>query len=140
MGTFKLGSSSLRRLEGVDDELVECVKRALSKSKYDMTVAWRGGLRTAEQQREIFDREKSKCDGYEIKSYHQTGLAVDVIPIGDIAAAYKNTRTLNHFARLMMSEWQLMLMEGSASGYMIWGGTFGRTGWDKPHYEIHREC
>ena len=136
---YRFGTKSLKRIEGVDDEIVECAKRALARSRYDMTIPWMGGLRTAEEQRDIFDEGHSKCDGYEVKSHHQSGLAIDVIPyVTDGRDPYSMTREMNHFARLMLEEWQSMLMECNASGIMVWGGTFGRTGWDKPHFEIHR--
>ena len=43
---------------------------------------------------------------------------------------------MNYFARMMYINWQEMIEDGEADGVMIWGGTFGETGWDKPHYEI----
>ena len=73
--TFKLSKTSLGRLEGVDERLVECVKLALTKSTVDFGVA--SGMRTAEEQNELFKAGLSKCDGYEKLSYHQSGKAVD---------------------------------------------------------------
>ncbi len=134
---YKFGRGSLKRAEGVNPDLIECAKRALSRSKYDMTIPWMGGVRSAEDQHKIYLDGNSKCDGYENLSYHQTGNAIDVIPVGNIEAAYKNTRALNYFARLMLEEWQDMLTYGEATGIMVWGGTFGSTGWDKPHFEVH---
>ena len=73
--TFKLSKTSLGQLEGVDERLVECVKLALTKSTVDFGVA--SGMRTAEEQNELFKAGLSKCDGYEKLSYHQSGKAVD---------------------------------------------------------------
>lgn len=130
---YKWGASSISRMEGVDLMLVECAARALARSKYDMTIPWMGGIRTDREQHDIFKEGNSKCDGYNIKSYHQSGNALDVIPVDK---GYKNTRAMNHFARLMLEEWQKMLRAGEVDKVMIWGGTFGSQGWDKPHYEI----
>jgi len=131
---FEFGKRSNRFADGVDDKLFTCAKRALSKSKYDMMVAWRGGLRTAEIQKELYDLKKSKADGYEKLSYHQTGNALDLIPVSkdekEIARAY------NHFAQLMFKEWQTMLKALEVTETLNWGGLFGSTGWDKPHWEV----
>lgn len=36
----------------------------------------------------------------------------------------------------MLINWQELLYEKRIEGVMIWGGTFGDTGWDPAHYEI----
>ena len=132
---FKFGNTSKRRSEYVNNDLVLCAELALSESKYDMTIPWMGGLRTDKEQNDIFKEGNSKCDGYDIKSYHQSGNALDIIPV---QGKYKNTRALNHFANLMLCTWQKLLSEGKVKGIITWGGTFGSQGWDKPHYEIHK--
>ena len=130
---YKFGERSYRRIEGVNQDLVNCAEIALSKSRYDMMIPWMGGVRTPEEQNAIFLDGNSKCDGYKIKSYHQSGNAIDLIPVDK---KYKNTRGLNHFANLMLITWQELLIKGDAKGLMTWGGTFGSQGWDKPHFEI----
>ncbi|MCS7231757.1 MAG: hypothetical protein RMJ67_06435 [Elusimicrobiota bacterium] len=35
-------------------------------------------IRSAEEQKRLFDKGLSKCDGYKIKSKHQLGLAIDI--------------------------------------------------------------
>ena len=131
---YEFGTKSRERMRGVNPLLIECVDRALAQSKYDMTIPWMGGLRTAEDQKAIFDEGNSKCDGYDKKSYHQTGDALDVIPVGK--EPYNNTRVMNHFANQMLNVWQTMIIEGKTTKLMRWGGTFGASGWDKPHFEI----
>lgn len=131
--SYKWGGGSARRMKDVNRDLVECATRALTKSRYDMTIPWMGGVRTDREQNDIFKEGNSKCDGYKIKSYHQTGNALDIIPVDK---GYKNTRAMNYFANLMLITWQEMLIEGSAKGLLTWGGTFGSQGWDKPHYEV----
>ena len=137
---YKFGKRSMQRLEGVNPHLVECAKRALAESRFDMTIPHLGGKRTPEEQKDCFDRGTSKCDGYIKLSYHQAeaadngyGNAIDVIPVD---GGYENTRGLNEFARLMSINWQEGLISGEFEGVLIWGGTFGRTGWDKPHHEV----
>lgn len=75
--TFKLSSRSLSRLEGLDERLVNVVKRAIQLTTVDFGVT--SGLRTAEEQNELFKRGASQCDGYKKKSYHQSGKAVDLV-------------------------------------------------------------
>lgn len=131
--TYKWGAGSINRMEGVDLMLVECATRALAKSRYDMTIPWMGGLRTDREQHDIFKEGNSKCDGFKIKSYHQSGNAIDVIPVNK---GYKGIREMNYFANLMLKEWQSMLLKGEVDKLMTWGGTFGANSWDRPHYEI----
>lgn len=75
---YTLGGKSLSRLAGVDDRLVTCVKKAIEITECDFSVT--DGLRTAEQQNALFQKGASKKDGYVDKSFHQTGLAVDLVP------------------------------------------------------------
>ena len=131
---YKFGTTSKKRMQGVDPLLLECAERALALSKFDMSIPWMGGLRTAEEQNAIFKDGNSKFDGYEKKSYHQSGKAIDIIPVGK--EPYNNTRAMNHYANLMLFVWQIMIREGKTDKIMRWGGTFGASGWDKPHYEI----
>lgn len=69
---FKFGSSSLKKLEGVDKRLVEVLKEAISISPIDFTVV--EGLRTLERQKELVREGRSKT----MKSKHIDGNAVDV--------------------------------------------------------------
>jgi len=75
--TFKLSKRSLKRLEGVDEGLREVVFHAISITKIDFGVTC--GLRTASQQKQLFDRKASQCDGVVKKSKHQSGNAVDLV-------------------------------------------------------------
>ena len=42
-------------MQGINPILIEFANRLIKKSKYDLTIPWRGGLRTAEEQKEIFN-------------------------------------------------------------------------------------
>lgn len=139
---YTFGERSNQRREGVNPLLIECSDRALSESRYDMTIPWMGGVRTAEEQNEIFKAGNSKCDGYDKLSYHQPEAspgpwsdALDVIPVG--SNPYAKYRELNHFAQCMYRVWQKMIEEGRTEGYILeWGGLWGESGWDKPHWQI----
>lgn len=136
-------------MEGVYPPLVECAKMTISDSIYDITVPWLGGVRTVEEQKDCFDRGASKCDGVNDLSYHQIeatpfnpyGMALDLQPVGwSKMSASQLSRRQNYIARLMLINWQELVFhyaqEGVDIGVMIWGGTFGSKGWDKPHFEV----
>lgn len=145
---YRWGSSSKGRMQGVSPYLIECANNTILESKYDLTIPWMGGLREAQEQNDIFKEGHSKCDGFQVLSYHQKeasdtgfGMALDIRPVGWSKMDKKSLdRCGNYIARLMLINWQELVFkyaqEGVDIGVMIWGGTFGATGWDKPHFEI----
>jgi len=78
MSNFKLSNRSLRRLEGVNPKLINLLLLAIKRTPVDFGVAWMGGLRTAEEQNQLFKEGYSQRDGYEKISNHQLGDAVDL--------------------------------------------------------------
>ena len=70
---FSLSSRSLKKLEGVDDTLVEVVKEAIKLTKVDFGVTY--GLRTLEEQQKLYDSGRSQT----MKSKHLDGRAVDLV-------------------------------------------------------------
>ena len=78
---FKLGKTSLARLQGVDETLVNVVKRAIEISEVDFTVM--EGVRTLERQRELYAQGRTapgKIVTWTMKSRHIEGKAVDLVP------------------------------------------------------------
>lgn len=71
--TFKLSQRSLDRLDGVDEQLVGVVNRAISITKVDFGVIC--GLRTEAEQRALVARGASQT----MKSKHLEGNAVDLM-------------------------------------------------------------
>lgn len=71
----------LERLKGIDKRLIDVCIEAFKNSPYPFGIPRDGGLRTAERQKELFDKKRSKADGYKNKSYHQTGKAFDIYAI-----------------------------------------------------------
>ena len=76
--TFKLSERSLSRAEGVNLKLINLILLAIRRTPIDFGVAWMGGLRTEEQQNQLFREGYSQCDGYEKISKHQSGNAIDL--------------------------------------------------------------
>jgi len=71
--SFNLSSRSLKKLEGVDNTLVEVVKEAINLTKVDFGVTF--GMRTLEEQQKLYDSGRSQT----MKSKHLDGRAVDLV-------------------------------------------------------------
>jgi len=71
--SFQLSSRSLSKLEGVNEDLVEVVKDAISLTKVDFGVTY--GLRTLEEQKRLVAEGRSQT----MKSKHLEGRAVDLV-------------------------------------------------------------
>ena len=124
--SYKYGDRSTRRMQGVNNDLVDCAVKALAECPYDMTIPWMGGVRTAKEQNDIYKTGASTKDGYDKKSYHQSGNALDIIPVmKDCEKSYRK------FAGLMFTIWQ---REGY-KGILQWGGHWANF-IDKPHWQV----
>jgi len=71
--SFKLSERSLDRLKGVDQKLVDVVKRAIDLTEIDFGVT--EGLRTLSRQQELVEKGASQT----LKSKHLGGRAVDLV-------------------------------------------------------------
>lgn len=81
--TYNLGTKSRAELKGVAPQLVSVVELAIRNTEQDFTVF--DGIRTAQDQRALYNRGASQRDGYRKKSKHQIqssgyGEAVDLVP------------------------------------------------------------
>ena len=76
-GGFVLSDKSIQKLDGVKDDLVRVVKRAIEISDTDFAVI--EGLRTKERQAYLVKKGASKT----MNSKHLTGDAVDIAPLID---------------------------------------------------------
>lgn len=125
---FKFSERSKQRREGVDPRLIAISDLALLISPIDFGIPEHGGLRTAEQQKCLFDDGKSKCDGTRRKSRHQSGKALDFYAFVDGKASWDR----EHLAIVAAAH----LQAASMLGYQLqWGGL-----WDSfpdfPHLEL----
>ena len=78
---FKLSQRSLNRLVGVNENLVNVVKRAIEISEVDFMFI--EGLRTKLRQEELYAQGRTKPGKvvtWTMKSKHIDGLAVDIAP------------------------------------------------------------
>lgn len=136
---YQWGKTSLERMKGIDERLVKVLFRAIRIASkkldgVDMSIPEFGGLRTADEQNKLFENGFSKCDGYEKKSYHQSGKAIDVIPYikGKNVYSMKKTEQELYFHKVAVC----MLEASNKEGVRLdWGGNW-KGFMDRPHFEI----
>ena len=92
----KFGSRSKKNLKGVKSELINVLNKVVKD--YDITVT--EGLRSGERQQELYAQGRSKLDGVNRKSKHQTGMAVDIAPY---PIDYSDTKGFYYLAGIMMA-------------------------------------
>ncbi len=130
---YKFGSRSIKRMEGVDQALVDVAVRALEISSnridgIDFTIPKYGGLRTAKDQKKLFDRGASRADGVTNKSRHQLGKALDVIAYVDGSASFED----EHLHKVAVC---MLQAANELNVKLEWGGHW-KTFKDLPHYQI----
>lgn len=121
---FKLGPTSLLRLEGVHPDLVKVVERAIQLTEVDFTVL--EGLRARERQAELLKAGATTT----MNSRHLTGHAVDLGALvggkvrWDWPLYYKIAAAMKEAAKEL-------------NVAIVWGGDW-RTFKDGPHFELDR--
>jgi len=124
---FKLSKSSKKNMEGVHYTLQAVANRAIEITKVDFGIPETGGLRSADVQHVLYLEGSSKCDGYKVKSYHQTGRALDFF-------AYDGGATWDDLKLAMVAT--AFLQAASELGVKLkWGGNF-KSFKDFPHVEL----
>ncbi len=125
---FRFSKTSESRMSDVDPRLIEVARRALEISKIDFGIPQFGGLRTAEEQNQLHKDGASQLDGYDKKSYHQTGKALDVYAYIDGKASWER----EHLAMVACA----MLQAAAELGVQLeWGGLWSSFV-DMPHFQI----
>jgi len=136
---FTLSESSKRNSEGVDQRLIEIRDLALVITLVDFGHGPDSGLRTAVTQNALYRRRKSRADGVNRKSKHQSGKALDFFAFVDGDASWEH----DHLAMVAAAFFQA----ASILGYRIkWGGLWKSKspeyvnsipyGWDCAHIEL----
>ena len=125
---FKLSDKSKQRREGVDPRLIEISDLAIQISVIDFGIPRDGGLRLAKRQNELFEDGKSKADGYDKLSEHQSGNALDFYAYVDGAASWEP----EHLAMVAAA----FLQAAAMLGYKLkWGGLW-KSFKDMPHVQL----
>lgn len=141
---FKLSGRSKKRREGIDPRLIEIDDLAITLTLIDYGHPEYAGLRTAEEQYQLYLAGKSKCDGKVRKSNHQPaedsyGKALDFYAYVDSIPSWNEA----HLAIVACAYFQA----AAILGYSIkWGGMWKRRtpryingipyGWDMCHIEL----
>lgn len=126
---YKLSKRSRSRLDGIKPVLIEIVEEAIKESPYDFGIPNFGGLRTSEDQFYLFNKGVSKCDGYDKKSYHQSGNAFDIFAFVDGKATWKHEYykpIADHIKEIAKEKFGVELQ---------WGGDW-KNFVDMPHFQI----
>ena len=149
---FTLSQRSLDRLEGVHDDMIRVVKKAIDLTKIDFGVIC--GLRTIEEQKALVDKGASQT----MKSKHLDGLAVDLMAyVGgraswelnlydDIADAMMEAAKLEDVSVRWGAAWHIndiatcgMTMEAAMNDYIDTRRAEGRRPFiDGPHFELSK--
>ena len=135
---FQFSKSSIERMKGVNSDLITIFTEAIKSSFIDFGVPGQGGLRTAGEQNLLFQKNLSKCDGFNTISNHQKGNALDFYAYVNGRASWDKVH-LALVAGVILSTAIRLKKEGKIKSDINWGGTFGSdsfNGWDFPHNEI----
>jgi peptidoglycan LD-endopeptidase CwlK len=125
---FFFGQKSKNVLLSVNPKLQEIAEEAIKITKIDFGFPSSGGKRTPEEQNQLFRDGKSQLDGYDKKSYHQTGNALDFYAFVDGKASWDKY----HLAMVAAA----FLQAASNLGYKLtWGGLW-QNFQDYPHVQI----
>lgn len=125
---YHLSKTSLSRLNGVNHQLIGVIQLAITLTKMDFGIPATGGIRTVEQQQELYRQGKSQCDGILIKSNHQSGNAFDVF-------AYTNGKASWDFDDLNEVATAILAAASRLGVKLAWGGHWNNFV-DKPHFEL----
>lgn len=122
----KLSERDMTRLAGVDDKLVQVVKRAIEISPYSFMVV--EGMRTLETQKKYLAQGKTTT----LNSRHLIGQAVDLAPVENGTIDWNNSK--GQFDSVATA----MKKAAKELGVKItWGGDWVRFV-DKPHFQIEK--
>ena len=148
--SFTLSKKSLTKLNGVNDSLERCVKKAIEVTKVDFGVIC--GLRTLAEQQALVEKGASQT----LKSKHLDGLAVDLMAyVGgraswelnlydDIADAMKEAAELENVGIRWGAAWHIDdirtwdgTMQDAMNAYIDLRRGQGRRPFiDGPHFEL----
>lgn len=122
---FKLSKSSLNKLQGVKQPLVDVVNRALELSEIDFGIS--EGVRSLERQKQLYADGKSRT----MNSRHLTGDAVDVYAWIDGSVSW-----MFHYYEDIA---KAMFKAAEELGTEIeWGGNW-ESFRDGPHFQLKRK-
>lgn len=123
---YILSQRSQNNLNGVHQDLVQVVYKALIFSEYDFVVI--EGVRSLARQKELMKEGKSKT----LNSLHLTGHAVDIVPLVNGSIPWHDWSAFESVSKAMKQAAHQLGVS------MNWGGDWVSFR-DGPHYELSRE-
>ncbi len=120
--TYVLSQKSLDKLKGVDERLVNVVKRAITYTTVDFSVG--EGVRTLERQKELLVLKTTQT----LKSKHLIGHAVDLYALKDGVVSWDKA-LYPEIAKAMKQAAEELSVN------IRWGGEF-KSFYDGPHFEL----
>lgn len=149
---FYLSERSIKNMDGVSPYLQMLAIKAIAISPVDFGILETGGERTASTQYNIFKQGYSKCDGYNKKSYHQSGNAIDLVPYIKGKFIYNDRKAfIDIYYSLKEAENHLRSIQMIPDHIFIHHGIFwnwkdldndgiieitDKLGWDAAHHEL----
>ena len=115
-------------MDGVNKCLIKIADLAIMITAVDFGIPATGGLRTQDMQRVLFEDGLSRCDGYNKRSKHQTGNALDFFAYVDGKASWEK----EHLAQVAAAFLQAACMLGIK---IEWGGLWSGFQ-DMPHIQM----
>jgi peptidoglycan L-alanyl-D-glutamate endopeptidase CwlK len=128
---YKLSKRSYERLNGIESILIAILTESIKNSPFDFGIPRSGGLRTAEEQNELFKKKRSKCNGYTTKSKHQSGLAFDIY----IYDAKTKTANWDKSKLTEVAQHILKIADDEFKTQLNWGGNW-KSWKDYPHFQL----
>jgi len=137
---YRFGETSKKRMKSLHPSLLLLLNKAIKETKVDFGIA--SGVRTAEEQREKYEKGLSELDGYKRKSKHQIqedgyGHAVDIYiwdgknKRGVFDYTKENGWMWLEIGRAMLRASRLLDID------IVWGLTFNiGGGYDIGHFEL----
>jgi len=129
----ELTERDLERLFGIDCVLKSVVRNGLVYCPHQIVFPRHCGKRTAEEQKKLFLKKRSKCDGTKKVSYHQSGRAFDFAVLDDEGNPtwskeyyYKYKAVARHFQKVARRRFNTVLE---------WGGDW-KSWKDRPHLQL----
>ena len=136
---FKLSRSSKKNIKDIDKRLIKLVTRVLKKSEIDFGIPGYGGMRTAQEQNNLFHIRPSvtQIDGFKRTSYHQTGKAFDIFVYDEHGACWDCKEKYVSLSILFKEEFVIMQNENifEEEEKLQWGGDWIRFK-DLPHFQL----
>jgi len=131
---FKFAASSKRYLKECDKDLQAICKSVKIISELDFDISC--GYRSLEDQKAVYNKRLSKCDGVRKKSKHNyiPSRAVDIYCYDGDKADYSKEK-LSYMAGLFRAVSIDLHKRGIIKNELLWGGWWNDLK-DMPHYEL----